>query len=313
MRRRECLGFVGFQHGVQPFHKRVVGLHALQFVAASEVAVFGLPETVVGQRFVADVRPFGNHFTNTEDILFRIVEAGDHRGADEDGKVRKMFEHMVDVLEDKLVAHAGEPLVAFGIQTFDVEDQGVEGTAGLVEHLRKIVPAGFDGGVDVAAAGFAEQGQREFRLGQRLAPGQGHSAAGPGIEHAVLLHAPEDVVHAHGFAVDRLGTARTGPDAGVAARTLRTVETNHPVDDAHRAGRARLGAAPAHGGGQAARGIVGALRFTALRFRVAAPRAVQRAAFQEHQRTDAFAVVDAEFLYIKHDARPLPVQHDGYS
>ena len=167
--------------------------------------------------------------------------------------------------------------------------------------------------MDMAFLRLAQQGQREIRLRQRLAPGQGEPAARSRIEHAVLFHAAQDLIHALRFAVHRLRPARAGAHAGVAARTLRAVKANQPADNAHGPGRTSFGAPPAYGGGQAARGVVGALRLAALRLRIAAPRAMQRASLQEHQRTDAFAVVDAEFLHIEHDTRLLPVQHGGCS
>ena len=76
------------------------------------VAVFGLPHAVVGQRFIADIGLPGNHFTNTENILFRIVETGDDRRADQHRKIREVLEYVPDVLEDQFAAPPRGLLVA---------------------------------------------------------------------------------------------------------------------------------------------------------------------------------------------------------
>lgn len=166
--------------------------------------------------------------------------------------------------------------------------------------------------MDMAFLRLAQQGQREIRLRQRSPPDRVS-------RRPIAYRTRRPLPRGSGFD-PRSAFRRTPsvPRSGRRARrrcsrTLRAVKANQPADNAHGPGRTSLGAPPAYGGGQAARGVVGALRLAALRLRIAAPRAMQRASLQEHQRTDAFAVVDAEFLHIEHDTRLLPVQHGGCS
>ena len=123
----------------------------------------------------------------------------------------------------------------------------------------------------------------------------------------------QNVVHADTFPVDGLRPRGAGPHAGVAARAHGTVKTDEAVDHAHRARGTGPGAAATDLGAQAARRVVSPFGLAALRLGVAAPRAMQRTAFQKDQRPDAFAVVDAEFLDIEYDARLMLVEHGGSS
>jgi len=95
-------------------------------------------------------------------VVFRHDRDPDHeRHAELNG--------LLDVFQDALIAHAGQPLVLGGIHVLDVGDHQVDERVESIEHFRLAVEGGLDTGVQVLPLARLEQGQAERRLNEHLA------------------------------------------------------------------------------------------------------------------------------------------------
>lgn len=146
-------------------------------------------------------------------------------------------------------------------------------------------------------------------LHEGLAAGEGHAAAGTVIKHAILFNFIKHLPHRHGFAVYALRARGARTHTGKAFAALAAVMRNQAIHEAERTRCTGVEATPADLGSKAARGIEGMLGMEILRLRVAAPTATQRAALEENQGADTFAIVHAELLYIKNNTLCLCVSH----
>ena len=239
---------------------------------------------MVGQQFIVDGGAAGHHPADGADVVLAVVEAGNHGRAHPDGQIGKILADPAEIFQDQGVVHAGLRLVLARVQAFDVEDQPVQMRAGVAQALVGVAAAGLDGGVDAAAAGFAQQGDGKFMLHEGFAAGKGHAAAKAVVEDAVLFHFIQRLTHAHAFAVDALRARGAGPHAGETFLALVAVMADQAVRrQTERARGAGREAAAADPGREAARGIEGVFGLEALGFGIAAPAAAQGTALEKDQ------------------------------
>ena len=161
--------------------------------------------------------------------------------------------------------------------------------------------------MDAVVFQFLEKGAAEFALHQGFAAGQGHAAAGLPEKQPVLQYLFKQILKRN----PPPGQAQRPRGAGHGAQPEAAAPVAQPEAAAPVAQQFGLVFAGGNGLGGAGAGtaaavdaqrfVVHKLRQRALRFRVAAPGAAQRAAFEKNQGADAVAVVQAEALNIEYN------------
>ncbi len=181
------------------------------------------------------------------------------------------------------------------VDQLEIGEDLIRGLAECVHRFRFGIQAGFDVGSDSALPAAFEHREREVRAHHAFPAGECYAAV-RAVKRFVELDFAEGFGHAHLPRVKAHGSRGAGFDAVAAARAGVLVDNRAPLVPADRAffagGDAR--AAP--------RADVPCVPNANLRrnpFRILAPGAPQRTAFEKKGRPDAVAVVDGEALDIE--------------
>ncbi len=152
------------------------------------------------------------------DVLFGVVEAGDHRRPNEDRDLGELAPELAEVIQDLLVRDACSSLVLLGIEALDVEVDPVGQGSRLSERLPAAKSGGFDGGVDPSGPRRFEQRANERTLRERLAPAQREPATRARIERIVFFDGAHHVGDGHPVTGDLQGTR--GANVGAVAASV---------------------------------------------------------------------------------------------
>ena len=264
---------------------------------------------MVGQGFKADVGIALQQLADGAGRFFVVIEAGDDRGTNLHVKVGEVLEKLLEIGKDEFVAHASGPLMLFGVSVLDVEEHVVEQGGSFFEAFPFVATAGFDGRLDAASAGFTQEGESEVLLEEGLTAGNGHAAAGAGVENGVLGNGVEHVFNSALLAVgnDTAGRAGLGAGESLTFGAVGAVDVEGVTFSLDGLVGAGGDAVVALVSTDATGGVEGHLRLEQLRFRVTAPAARKGATLGENDGADARAVVHRIFLDIEHDAGDFSV------
>ena len=144
----------------------------------------GLAEIVVGEAVQRRMTVPGQEARHGADVLGVVVESGDDRHA-------RLEPHAAaseasEVLEDRLVARAREPLVRGAVHVLQVELDEIEVGEERLHPRPREHAAGLHGDVESLGREEREQALQEGRLHHRLAAGERHAAPRVAEEVAIL-------------------------------------------------------------------------------------------------------------------------------
>lgn len=217
-----------------------------------------------------------------------------YQGGPDDEIRASCFLEAKEVLEDAFVADAGMLPVSFLIQELQIKENKVqEGEELAGEGVPGEMAAGLEGDVEsMAFQGFG-QASGFIHRGRRLSSRKRDASAGGGVESSIPQEEFGQLGGAIALSADATGLGRADFGAGSAGSTAFL-----PL-------RAGLGAGSAP---DASLPVEGDFPVGAHAFGVVAPRAGQRAAFEEHGRPDARAIVHGEAPDLEDQAcHTLPV------
>jgi len=260
-----------------------------QGVGACDRGVFGMRQIVVGQQSdCCDVWEFAQELSRRADGRVVGVQPGNQRHPDLDRHPRLRQSGQIRL--DLFVAASGEFPVPGAVGVFEVVEKAVGPRQNPFEGAPGDLAAGVHRGVDRLLFQQLEQFGSEIGLEQRLAAGEGDSAAGNRVEHAVLQH------RGHGFFLrqfppvefQRVEEAGVGAfPAGVATFAVEFVSAVRRDPVAGTDGGARSAAGASFPKESELRPGVDALR-------VVAPETVQRAPLEKQRGADSRAVMDGK-------------------
>lgn len=289
-----------YHHWQVPFPEDLTGCidllwcqyrRACQRVRTEETVIFADAGQRIGVQIHLDVTgERGDKIRKFEELFRGIVAAGDQRNAD--CHIRMVSSGIACISQNLSVVGARVLLVQFWGEKLNIKHEMINQRKEACKNFRIAVTTGFNSGVKfIGLAGF-QQCQREFRLGQYLAPGQRYAAGLP-IKRPVLQASLNHVLNGYQLSIYTHGIDGTMFRAQQAVGALTVV--NYPAQRCSRNStcRANLVACTTANAGF---GIVQYLGNSPLRFWIKAPPASQRTAFEEYSRTDAGAVVGGKAL-----------------
>ena len=270
------------------------------FVPALNGFLIRNPEAVFGQvklgTFVVSQRVIGQQIhlpnpgkvfrqtRNAPEMLRRIIDAGNHRTAEDD--FRSAVMEQLQVLQDKAIIFSCPVTMKTGICDFPVIKEKTDMRQDSPERIRGSKAAGFHCDMDVFTAQKGSERKRKIRLLQRLSAGEGDTAVAA-EEGAVRKDPGQHILGRHFRSADPAGFRRADRNALTAA-----FATGRIIFPAWAAGTGR-----ADGAGSAMN-TTGRkhhdLGTAVLGFRIVAPLAVQRTAFKEYTGADSRTVIDGE-------------------
>ena len=116
-------------------------------IVLAELLVLGLAEAVVGEQLVSrSASRVADEVGDRLDVALVVVDTGDDRSSNDDLDLWKLGAEPPKVVENLVVANAGDAFVLVRVEALDVEEDSVREACGLPERVPLAEPRGFDQG-----------------------------------------------------------------------------------------------------------------------------------------------------------------------